>query len=143
MFIHNQCSNSRISPTLTKCQPFELITISGSREFIDSGLKSYTSYDYKLCVNNTFGYTCNPNISTATTLKSVPEMFNVFVNRTEEKRILFYWNAPLYSNGEIVAYRLFRNGRKIYDGLDLFYVESKRNLYSYESYKYEVMNLFY
>ena len=122
----------------TVCEKFELVFLTSDLKFIDSSLKPYRSYDYKICANNTFGTACNAAVFSMETAMDLPTNFSYFDYSLSKSSIVFNWNTPIFANGPITSYRLLKNNYLVYEGLELYYVEALTQLLPYRAYKYEV-----
>lgn len=142
-YYSNICTARQKEIATEICSSFNKINSSGNLFFNDTGLNPDESYEYRLCVNNSFATECNEKKFIIRTFKSLPEDFKYFSYRMFDDRIVFIWNKPVHSNGEIERYKVMRDNNEVYNGLNLFYVEKKDILEEYHAYKYEVILINY
>lgn len=141
-YYSNICTVHKKDINLDACSKFDQIITTTNLFLNDTGLIPDESYNYKLCVNNSFSTECNKRLFKVRTLKSLPQGFGFFSYKMLNDRIVFIWNEPIHFNGKIERYIVLRDGNEVYNGLALFYVEKKSILEDYQAYKYEVMNIY-
>lgn len=132
------CVTSRIDQFSVECKEFQLINSGEALEFLDTGLEPLTLYEYRLCVNNSFGDSCREELLRVETLKTLPLGFEFFSYKRNEEKLVFTWNTPIQLNDRQIFYRVYRDGEVIYKGEQLYFVERIASLRPYQAYKYEV-----
>ena len=140
LFDKNECFASFFSNYESTCENYEL-KFNKTSEFTyeDHNLISFNSYEYKLCVANTFDKTCNSKVVNVKTNMSLPSNFSYFnYEILGNSHIYLYWNSPLKLNGKFVSYILYRNEKEIYSGTNNFFNDETREIQPYKIYKYEI-----
>jgi hypothetical protein len=137
-YVKSKCpiESSLVNPK--PCKDFQQITHQNETNFIDSNLTPFNSYDYMYCAKNIKGTTCLLNITKATTTASLPCHFDYFTHQViGNKSVILKWKPPIYLNGPLKYYKLFRNNLEIYQGIELTYLDAY-NLNPLSVYKYEL-----
>ena len=121
------------------CTEFKLIqNQTNSLTHIDTGLRAFKPYDYKLCVQNTFSTVCTDDFYSRQTQATQPFNFTHF--RYEilcDDTVALFWNYPLHINGVMQYFKLFKDEKEIHRSLNLTYIDMN-GLRAYELYKYEI-----
>nr|XP_047136483.1 phosphatidylinositol phosphatase PTPRQ-like isoform X1 [Hydra vulgaris] len=85
--------------------------------FKDAELKPYTQYSYTLAASTKVGYGKNKSLS-CTTQEDIPDepsSFFCFNGREDSKHFIFLnWTKPLFANGILLNYILYRNNDEIF-----------------------------
>nr|XP_006813188.1 PREDICTED: usherin [Saccoglossus kowalevskii] len=111
---------------------------TSSFSYTYTGLDAYTEYSFSVTACTVIGCTSSDTAS-VTTLQAPPQGVepptHVVVSATT---LEIYWYEPTKPNGEIINYRLFRDGVDIYNGLNLMYSDvglspNTRYLYAIEA----------
>jgi len=141
LYFNNSCFQKNYEPIEEKrCKDFEQVYSHGLLSVLDQNLTSFTSYDYKICVKNTFDKTCNDKVFSAQTEITLPRNFSYFNYKIlHENELLLYWNEPIQINGPLEYYVLYRNEIEIYRGKILFFFdENYEILQPFKMYRYEL-----
>ena len=137
LLIYNECPY--LFESDLPCKSFELTQNQSSRGFLDSHLIPYTSYDYRMCVKNSVASTCSPLIFNASTQLSLASNFSFLSFKLlQDDAVLIFWNEPVFLNGPLESYRLYRNEKLVYSGKNLNFIDQSNLIQSYFSFKYEV-----
>ena len=139
LFDEYKCPASFYGTNSEQCLAFGLISNQTQLNYSDSQLESYTYYDYKLCAQNSFASSCNNKVLTLLSNMSLPQNFSFFnYEILGASQIYLYWRYPLYLNGPVEFYKLFRNDAEIYKGLSSFFYDETVQIQPFQVYKYEV-----
>ncbi|CAF0851247.1 unnamed protein product [Brachionus calyciflorus] len=130
----NQCA---IFPTeiLTECDEFHLISNQTQLTYIDEYLNASNTYEYNLCVENSYGQSCSSDTIKIKTNVTPPDNFTIFnFLILNEKSAYFYWSEPIFPNEASIFYILLKDSIEIYKGDNLNYED--KNLLPYQTYLY-------
>ena len=107
------------------------LTLPGNvTEATITGLKPYTTYEFKVRAINSAGSGDSP-FEVVTTLESAPEMVGFFslVTKTSESLTLT-WSPPSVPNGMIINYVIYLNGVEEYRGVHTTYTINRLKPYT-------------
>lgn len=141
LFNDNTCVLSTWESVENKrCKKFETVYNETRLSIIDSNLSSFTSYDYSICARNTYDVTCNDKVFSAKTEITLPANFSYFNHKvTNENEIFLLWNNPIFINGPLIYYVLYRNEIEIYRGKNLYFIDENYEIVQpYKLFRYEI-----
>ncbi|NP_067383.3 usherin precursor [Mus musculus] len=124
------------------CSAAEEIVHSGdvnTHSFIDRDLKPSTVYEYRISAWNSYGRGFSQSVR-ASTREDVPEGVKAprWARTGKHEDVIFLqWEEPMQSNGPIIHYILFRDGRERFQGTALSFTDTQ-GIQPLQEYSYQL-----